>query len=270
MSATGATSRPLIVCYHAISADWRSGLATPPAAVRSQLALLKRRGYVSLTFTEAEQMRANGGLPQRAVVITFDDGFASVLRAKAIMDELELVGTVFVVTRFVESSQSLNWPGMRRTVPHNGGELQPLEWHHLAELADAGWEIGSHTHSHALLPGLADEELFRELDASRHSIRTHLGRCDAISYPYGLADERVAAAARRAGYSVGCTLSRVHLVDEPLRRARLELTGADRGFRLRAKLSPIATRLRHARAAAELAKMRRRVHPPDWLPPTSS
>ena len=73
--------------YHAVSASWRSPLAVSPAALRRQCTLLRSRGFTGLTFTESERRRREGRLPERCVVVTFDDGYASTLQAKGILDE---------------------------------------------------------------------------------------------------------------------------------------------------------------------------------------
>ncbi len=85
-------------------------------------------------------------------------------------------------------------------------------------LAENGWEVGSHTLSHPLLPNLSSAELARELELSRAWIAERLDRCETIAYPYGRADERVVAAAEKAGYLSACILTGAHLVDEPYRR----------------------------------------------------
>ena len=73
------------------------------------------------------------------------------------------------------------------------------------ELARAGFEIGFHTRDHRPLPELADDELARAL--RRRTGRARGGRgapvARTIAYPHGRADERVAAAARAAGYTDG-------------------------------------------------------------------
>jgi peptidoglycan/xylan/chitin deacetylase (PgdA/CDA1 family) len=61
-------------------------------------------------------------------------------------------------------------------------------------------EFGSHTNLHRHLPGLPDEELRQELLDSRRRIAERLGSCDCLAYPFGEWDERVADAARAAGY----------------------------------------------------------------------
>jgi peptidoglycan/xylan/chitin deacetylase (PgdA/CDA1 family) len=215
--------------------------------------VLKGRGYVGLTFREWEQRNALAELPARSVVVTFDDGYASTLRAKPILDDLEYPATVFPVLSFVESGEPLTWPGIDHWLDSDHvAELGPLSWQQLEQLVDEGWEIGSHTVGHALLPGLADDELEWELRQSRAGLAARLGSCDTIAYPYGDANERVASAAASAGYLAGCTLTRFHLIDEALRRPRVGLFARDTGARLQAKLSRPSLSIRRSPTAARL------------------
>src|SRR5687767_13770895 len=87
----------IVVCYHAVSATWPSALAVSESLLAAQLSVLARRGYVGLTLEDAERRRADGRLPRRTLVITFDDGYASTLRAKPILERLGFPATVFVV-----------------------------------------------------------------------------------------------------------------------------------------------------------------------------
>jgi peptidoglycan/xylan/chitin deacetylase (PgdA/CDA1 family) len=251
--------RPLLLAYHAVGA-WSPALAIPEQALRAQLSLLRRRGYVGLTAVQAEQRRQEGTLPARTVVVTFDDGFRSVLLARPILEELGFPATIFAVTSFVESGEPVRWPGLEQSE-------ESLGWPELELLRENGWEVGSHTATHPLLPDLDDADLERELVYSRSTIRKRLGSCETLAYPYGRADERTAAAAARAGYLAAFTLGRAHWPDEPLRRPRLDLRGVDRGVRLRLRLSTGAALARRSRGTAAASGLRRAVLPrPGWLP----
>jgi peptidoglycan/xylan/chitin deacetylase (PgdA/CDA1 family) len=241
---------PLILCYHAVSSVWRTELAVAETQLAGQLAALRRRGYVGLTFAESERARLAGRLPKRTVVVTFDDGFASTSRARPALEEAGFPGTVFVVTDFVESGDALSF------IPNGSAEaadeLAPFGWSELAELREAGWEVGSHTVTHPCLPDIDAPELQRELELSRETIERRLGSCETLAYPYGAADERVAAAAAEAGYLAACTLTAAHRVDERFRRSRVGIYRNDAGLRGRAKLSPVGQALRRT-GLAELA-----------------
>jgi peptidoglycan/xylan/chitin deacetylase (PgdA/CDA1 family) len=74
----------------------------------------------------------------------------------------------------------------------------------LRELASRGFEIGFHTLRHDRLPPLADDELRAAMVDGRDEVATATGQdLSLISYPHGAGDERVARAARAAGYTHG-------------------------------------------------------------------
>jgi peptidoglycan/xylan/chitin deacetylase (PgdA/CDA1 family) len=205
-----------------------------------------------------EQLRRKGELPARSVAITFDDGYASVLRARGILTAAGYPATVFVVTQFAESGSLLQWPGIDHWLEReHASELQPLSWDALESLQEAGWEIGSHTVTHPRLPDLDDATLARELAESRQAIAERVGDCRVLAYPYGEADARVAAAAAAAGYDSACTLSISHRIDEPLRRPRTGMYDHDQGIRLRIKTSSLLGYLRRSAAGPELEAVMR-------------
>jgi peptidoglycan/xylan/chitin deacetylase (PgdA/CDA1 family) len=196
---------PLVLCYHSVSDTWRSSLAVSGERLREQLRYLVQRGYQGATLSQI----ANGEAPQRAVAVTFDDGYRSILeRALPVLSELGLPGTVFVPTDFVGSKGPMSWPGIEEWVgTPDEDELTCMTWEELRHLQDEGWEVGSHTRSHPHLPDLDDHALAVELSESRQICSRELGTdCSALAYPYGDYDRRAGEAAQRAGYSVAAAL----------------------------------------------------------------
>ncbi len=227
-------SDQLVLCYHAVSPTWDAELSVTPEALERQIAFFMRRGWRATTFTAG----VLNPEPGRTLAITFDDAFASVKRyALPILSELGVPATVFAPTAFLDGELELQWPGIDhwRSSPH-AAELAPMGWTELRELAEAGWEVGSHTSTHPHLTRLDDESLERELSESREQCARRLGRsCDSIAYPYGDVDDRVAAASRRAGYRAGAAMSSSLQRLGPLRHPRVGIYHGDdwRRFRLK-------------------------------------
>ena len=235
-------SRSIVLCYHAVSDDWPSSLAVRPGQLRAHVAGLLSRGYRPATFTEA--VRGRGLL-----AVTFDDAFHTVgSLALPVLRELGVPATVFVPTAFPDGGGPLTWPGIEHWPggPHED-ELRCLTWGELADLADLGWEIGSHTVTHPRLTTIDDRRLSWELAHSKRTVEARLQRpCSSIAYPYGDEDARVVAAARQAGYLAAAALpSRPH-ADEALRWPRVGAYRRDNRLRLAAKTSPGVRRLRAA------------------------
>ena len=88
-----------------------------------------------------------------------------------------------------------------------GGELEGtgLRAEHVTELA-AEHEIGFHTREHERLPTLDDDDLTLALCEGTDALEQAAGApLRSVAYPHGDADERVAAAARNAGFESGWT-----------------------------------------------------------------
>ena len=248
----------LVVCYHAVSAGWRSSLSLTPERLDAQLRAILRRGYEGRTFTDAVTAPDAG----RVLAVTFDDAYRSVLdHAKPVLDRLGIPATIFAPTGYIDAGMPLAWAGTDHwlTTEH-AAELEPLSWAELRGLADEGWEVGSHTVSHPFLTELDDAALAQELDASRQACEAGMGRpCTSLAYPYGAVDARVVAAAGRAGYVAAGTLPKRLHAEEPLAWPRVGLYERDAAWRLRLKVDRSARRLRSSGAWDALEAVRRHV-----------
>ena len=236
----------LVLAYHAVSEDWAAALSVTPNNLELQLQTLARSGYRGATFTDAVLTPHE----ERTVILTFDDSYRSVLElALPILSGHGFPGTVFVPTAFAGSRSPMAWPGIDRWLGgRHEAELAPMSWDDLGVLAEAGWEIGSHTHTHPRLTALDDQSLIEELTESRRQCEQRLGQpCSSLCYPYGDHDSRVVDAAAKAGYAAACTLPRRLHPSEPLRWPRIGVYHGDGRARFRLKISPSLRRLRASR-----------------------
>ncbi len=242
----GRANDTLVLCYHAVSEEWRGPLAVTPAALEEQLRRLGELGFRAITFAEA----IAHAQPGKTVVITFDDGYRSVSKlAKPILDRLGMTATVFVPSDLIGLEQPMSWPGIEHWLRGpRADELTPMSWPEAAALVADGWEIGSHTRTHPQLTKLDDERLREELVGSRQEIEARLGRpCETLAFPYGDADRRVAEAAMAAGYAGAAALSMEPDLPTPFCWSRVGIYRVDgeRSFQL--KISPSFRRLQRSR-----------------------
>ena len=102
---------------------------------------------------------------------------------------------------------------------------------HVRELLETGFELGFHTRRHDALAGLPESALMNAMVEGREELEAVAGPLTTIAYPHGMADRRVAAAARKAGFRSGFTGVReaVHAESDPLLMGRIEASFASTG-----------------------------------------
>ncbi|MBT2526811.1 polysaccharide deacetylase family protein [Streptomyces sp. ISL-99] len=182
--------------YHAVGhrpARAAYALSVSPEAFAEQMELLGERGFTPLTTAQlGAAWRGGGKLPERPVLITFDDGYEGVHRhALPALAKHGFASTLFVSTGWLRG-------------PYDGGGAidTMLDWDQVRELAAAGAEIGGHSHTHPQMDQLADAELRSETVRCREILTEELGtRPVSFAYPYGYSSRRVRRTVREAGFA---------------------------------------------------------------------
>ena len=248
MSARGVRDADaLALCYHGVSESWTAAISVRPESLERQLSALLRLGYVATTFRRAVEDPPAA----RTLAVTFDDAYRSVIElAWPILGKLRIPATVFVPTAFVDSERPMSWPGISEWADGTSArELVPMSWDEIGRLADAGWEIGSHTRTHPRLSEIDRDSLVDELEGSRADCEERLGApCVSLAYPYGEYNPGVIEAAGDAGYAVAGTLARHVQAPTPLAWPRVGIYHGDGGRRFNVKVSRTMRRLRASRA----------------------
>ena len=111
-------SQVAILMYHRVfkasSDPW--GLCVSPKHFAEHLEYL-RHHYQVLSLQSLVKLLKEGKLPKRAVVITFDDGYADNLyNAKPLLERHEVPATVFVSTGYVDADREFWWDELERTL----------------------------------------------------------------------------------------------------------------------------------------------------------
>ena len=192
-----------VLGYHKIGppppGGWESWFYVPETVFCRQLEFLRREGWEAIALADFLQgLDDPGGLPERSVLITFDDGCRSFLEVALPCLERRFgwPSVMFVPTDFVGGRNDFDMG------------CEPLEmicgWDELRSLGARGVAVQSHTASHRRLSELAPEGWDEEFLRSKGSIESSLARpVEALSYPFGDAGDdpaAVASALSRAGY----------------------------------------------------------------------
>ncbi len=192
-----------VLAYHKIAEpsvhDANPHTCVTPANFKRQMLALSLLGYRSADHGEYLKARLGlpARLPEKPILITFDDAFESVLtRALPVLKKYGFSAAVFMVSSALGGSAF--WDGETAASPNrllDAGGLRLL----LAE----GWVIGSHGVSHRDFRLLDGPALAAEAARSRTELEAALGsEVSWFAYPYGAntADARRAVAA--AGYKM--------------------------------------------------------------------
>ncbi|HEX7107345.1 MAG TPA: polysaccharide deacetylase family protein [Acidothermaceae bacterium] len=184
------------------------GLSTPVDVFLRQLEVLERWGATVLSLNDAARLCMADALPARAVALTFDDGYSSVVKtAWPLLRERSLPATLFVVTGYLDGGKRFPWDAA--VGDQDAGRAQLATSDDVAAAAVDGLDIGSHTVSHRWLPSLGADDLKRELAGSRAAAEELLGRpVQSLAYPMGGWNTAVLSAAHQAGYTIGVTTDR--------------------------------------------------------------
>ncbi len=189
-----------ILAYHSLDTSG-SVVSVSPQLFAKQMAVVAELGFRGVSLREAvAEHSAKGSWPDQTVVITFDDGFASLHEhAHAILSRYEFTATVFLVADYVGLTN--DW----ETPPGGLGQRPLLTWSQIEKLHCAGWEIGAHTRTHPDLRRLSGVQVEDEIAGSRRDLERRLGQTvQSFAYPYGLFDERGERIVARE-YEAACT-----------------------------------------------------------------
>jgi peptidoglycan/xylan/chitin deacetylase (PgdA/CDA1 family) len=239
----------VVLLYHRIGpmklSSHVAGQYVSPSVLGWGIDGLRRKSWQCVSLAECIEIGRGGRSgPTDHFAVTFDDGYLSIYeRACPMLRERNMTATVYVV---VDSLGGINeWD--RRA---GDQEEKMMSAAQARELADNGFEIGSHTLTHPHLPRLDDEQLAHEIADSKHKLEDLIGReVTSFSYPYGDFDSRVLNAAIAAGYEnaastrLGAVIEGTSLFEFP--RVNVRWNGF--GWQLRRKI-------RRAMKASGLAK----------------
>lgn len=204
--ALSRTRSLTVIGWHRIG-DADDGLTTSLADFRSQLDMLDHWGARVLPLRTAHRLLEQDQLPERAVVLTFDDGYASVLeQAWPELRDRGLPATLFAVSGYLRPGMRFPWD---RAHPHGSGLVRLATAGELASAADEGLDIGSHTVSHRWLPRLSRAEAADEVRWSRLELEDLLARpVTSFAYPMGGWTRQIRDQVEEAGYDVAITVDR--------------------------------------------------------------
>jgi peptidoglycan/xylan/chitin deacetylase (PgdA/CDA1 family) len=251
------TQRIPILLYHAVSdrpAPRQAKFTVKPRVFAEHLRAIVDSGRTPMTIAALARARREDALPERPVVVTFDDGFASVRPAVEMLLADGLAATVFVTSGLLGRARMLARADVRELARHG-----------------AAVEVGAHSVTHPRLDELALARAQREIVLSKRDVEDLIDAdVRSFAYPHGAYDKRVRRAVCSAGFHAAAAVKNAfsHAHDDPYALARVTVTAATGAMEVQALLdgagAPLAwkhERLR-TRAYRSLRRARRRLSRP--------
>ncbi|GAA5235422.1 polysaccharide deacetylase family protein [Verticiella sediminum] len=211
-----------VLMYHHVSPS-NDMLTTVPERFESQLAWLAEEGYATLDAEGLAGFLAGRPVPDRSVVLTFDDGFLdNWVYAHPLLQRYGMRAVLFVITGQLGEGAPRACAGSAGTLPDTPGHRAceaavaagradevMLRWSEVEAMREAGtFDVHSHTHTHTrwdqCCPDAATKRagIAEDIGLARESLQRRLGPASAhLCWPQGYFDDDYVAEATAQGYT---------------------------------------------------------------------
>lgn len=175
----GTLSMSILLFHRVTDLISEDGLTVSPDRFRKTVELLARRFRVVPLAEIFRIVRSGEPFPARTVAITFDDCYLDNRAAAEVLAEYGLPATFFIPTEFVGTTKTFFWDRELPAMPN-------LNWSDVRAIQDMGFEIGSHTLTHANLGKVGPDRARQEIFESKRVLEEKLGkRVLHLAYPFG-------------------------------------------------------------------------------------
>jgi len=207
----GKVVAPILLYHHVNGENTDSRYRVSIPNFREQMGALHEQGYTAITITMLVEALIQGrDLPEKPIVITFDDGHMSVYEhAFPIMSEYGIPGVFYIVANRIK----------------NVNDFVDVE--QITDMVNAGWEIGSHGYTHLDITKNHASAAY-EIGQSKLDLQTALDiNINTFAYPYGEVNPFVAQQVNDYGYRAGMGLgtSITHTYSTLFYLNRIEIQG---------------------------------------------
>jgi peptidoglycan/xylan/chitin deacetylase (PgdA/CDA1 family) len=217
----------VVLIYHRVGARTATEVDLPTGVFDVQLAYLAEHQTVVSLSEGLARLADPESRQDPMVAVTFDDGTADFAdEALPVIVRHAIPVTLYVATEFVERGLSF---------PNDG---RPVSWGALRDASSTGLvDVGSHTHTHALLDRLDPTLVGDELDRSIALVTERVGAAPRhFAYPKAVAGSPTAELAVRARFEsaalAGTKVNRYGATDpHRLARSPVQVSDSDRWFR---------------------------------------
>jgi len=144
--------------YHHVNNEPEDSISITPANFEQQIRYLAESGYKSLHLDEFFENMKKWDIPEKMVLITFDDGYAdNFIYAYPILKKYNMKATIFPVTAFIKDKADRknfkatpDYELLVKCVYAKGGMDDSMTWEEMKQMEKSGLiDIQAHCHTHA-------------------------------------------------------------------------------------------------------------------------
>jgi peptidoglycan/xylan/chitin deacetylase (PgdA/CDA1 family) len=184
--------------YHSIGHNPVS-FTVRPEEFQKQMDYLLKENYNVISLDELIISLKKKEISQKAVVLTFDDGFEdNYFNAFPVLKKYNFPATIFLSTGFIE-----------KEIPNSAKiPLKILDWRQIKEMYNSGLvDFEPHTVNHPKLTQISLEEAKKEILDSKRIIEEKLNKkCKFFAYPYGRYTQEIIKILKESGFEGAVTI----------------------------------------------------------------
>ena len=188
--------------YHRIADEEGTDiLCVSPFRFAEQMRWLREKGYCPLSLDQAMQGLISGTLPEKSVLITFDDGYRdNYENAFPILLREGFPATVFPVTSFVHGD------GVHPRYEKRREEISYLTTDQIREMSKNNIQFGGHTKRHTLMTLQSEDDIRSDLRSSLQELSDWTSQpIQYFAYPNGNYHPRHFSLLKEAGIRAAFT-----------------------------------------------------------------
>lgn len=185
----------VVLCYHGIGkSEWQYDVSIENFIKQIEL-LLKTRKPIKLADLY-EYLSGRKNIAQPSFVLTFDDGYKSVMIAREYLNKKKITPCLFLIS---------NLENVNRGELGTGSQFLSLS--EIKKIVRDGWEIGSHSATHSDFNGLTSSDALFEVGESKKKIeRDTSTKVKYFAFPRGRYTDSILKKVKGAGYKLGLTM----------------------------------------------------------------
>jgi peptidoglycan/xylan/chitin deacetylase (PgdA/CDA1 family) len=167
-----------VLMYHKVSEKQKDSLTVTTDQLESHFRHIKEHGYNVISFRDLERStKSNSPLPEKPVILTFDDGYVNNLTfALPLLEKFRFKATIFIPAAFIG-----------KTNVWDEGEEQIMNTEMLKNLHKTGIiDIGLHSYNHINYDKHKLPDIEYDIEKCLETLKSQdIPHIKTLAYPYG-------------------------------------------------------------------------------------